>query len=163
MNNYQLNTKWSLWYHSINDNNWNNKSYKNLYNINNLFDLKIINDSIMKNHLQNGMFFIMKEDIFPTWEDPDNREGCCISFKIYNSVLIEQWNLILNSVITQDILKDINNEDLLNGISISPKKEFNIIKIWLRYNNKEYKEFFKQYEPYFLYEKSLLKKHELSN
>ena len=82
MNNYQLNTNWCLWYHSINDTNWNKNSYQNLYTIKNLYDLKSLNDSIEKIHLQNGMFFFMRENIFPTWEDPDNREGCCISFKI---------------------------------------------------------------------------------
>ena len=31
---------------------------------------------------QNGMFFVMKRDIFPTWEDPRNRNGCFLSFKV---------------------------------------------------------------------------------
>ena len=64
MNNYQLNTKWCLWYHSINDTSWKNSSYKNLYTFENLYDIKNIQDSIQKIHLQNGMFFIMREDIF---------------------------------------------------------------------------------------------------
>ena len=33
MNNYQLNTNWCLWYHNINDTNWKNNSYKNIYDI----------------------------------------------------------------------------------------------------------------------------------
>ena len=28
MDNYNLKEKWNLWYHSINDNNWTNSSYK---------------------------------------------------------------------------------------------------------------------------------------
>ena len=161
MNNYQLNTNWCLWYHSINDTNWKNNSYTNLYDIKDLYDLKFLNDSIQKIHLQNGMFFIMKENIFPTWEDPDNREGCCISFKIPNYVLKEQWELISNCVVINDILKDKNNDDYLNGISISPKKEFNIIKLWLRNHDENYINNLKQYEPFFIKEKSLIKKHEL--
>ena len=77
MNEYPLNTKWILWYHSINDTKWNKSSYKNLFEINNLYELKCINDTISKLHLQNGMFFVMRDGIFPTWEDPDNRNGCC--------------------------------------------------------------------------------------
>ncbi len=161
MNNYQINTNWCLWYHSINDNNWKNNSYTNLYDIKDLYDLKFLNDNIQKIHLQNGMFFIMKENIFPTWEDPDNREGCCISFKIPNYVLKEQWELISNCVVINDILKDKNNDDYLNGISISPKKEFNIIKLWLRNHDENYINKLKQYEPFFIKEKSLIKKHEL--
>ena len=54
MNEYPLNTKWILWYHSINDTKWNKSSYKNLFEINNLYELKCINDTISKLHLQNG-------------------------------------------------------------------------------------------------------------
>ena len=72
---YDLNSSWELWYHSIENDDWSNKSYNSLYKIKNLFDLKYLKDNIKQNHLQNGMFFIMKENIFPTWEDPENREG----------------------------------------------------------------------------------------
>ena len=163
MNNYQLNTNWCLWYHSINDANWKNNSYKNLYTIKNIYDLKAINDSIQKIHLQNGMFFIMREDIFPTWEDPDNREGCCISFKIPGSILKEQWIIIMNRVLTEDILKDGGKEDYINGISIAPKKEFNIVKLWLRNIDENYTKILKEYEPNFTKDKALIKKHELSD
>ena len=64
MNNYQLNTNWCLWYHNINDTNWKNNSYKNIYDIRNAYDVKFLNDTIHKIHLQNSMFFIMREDIF---------------------------------------------------------------------------------------------------
>ena len=162
MDNYQLNTNWCLWYHSINDINWDNNSYKNLYTIQNLYDLKLINDTIETYHLQNSMFFIMRENIFPTWEDPDNRMGCCISFKISNSILKNQWNFIINHILTEDILKNKENINYLNGISIAPKKEFNIIKLWLRNKGENYTEFLKEYEPYFIKEKALIKNHEIS-
>tara|TARA_B110000902_G_C14113830_1_gene515413 strand:- start:277 stop:771 length:495 start_codon:yes stop_codon:yes gene_type:complete len=163
MNEYSLNTKWILWFHSINDTQWNKKSYKNLFEINNLYDLKSVNDTITKLHLQNGMFFIMRDDIFPTWEDPDNRNGCCISFKIPGNVLYDEWNFIINRILTEDILKDKDFYEQINGISISPKKEFNICKLWLRDHNENYTDFIREYEPHFTKEKSLIKKHELSD
>jgi len=163
MNNYQLNTNWCLWYHSIKDTNWNKNSYKNIYTIRNLYDLKAINDIIQTIHLQNSMFFIMREDIFPTWEDPDNREGCCISYKIPNAFLKEQFNMILNNTLSEDILIDNANTEYLNGLSIIPKKEFNIVKLWLREHDKNFNESLKEYEKYFTKEKSLIKKHELSD
>jgi len=163
MNHYQLNTNWCLWYHSINDTNWKKNSYKNLYTLKNLYDIKSLNDTIGKIHLQNGMFFLMRENIFPTWEDPDNREGCCISFKISSNILKEEWDSIMNLVLIEDILKDKENSEYLNGISISPKKEFNIIKLWLRGDGENYNHFLKEYEPHFIKEKALIKKHELSD
>ena len=160
---YKLNTNWCLWYHSINNNEWNKSSYKNLLTLSNIYDLKLMNDTIDKIHLQNGMFFIMREDIFPTWEDPDNREGCCVSFKISSNILKDQWDYIVERILTEDILKDHTKEDLINGISIAPKKEFNIVKIWLRNHDQNYTEFLKEYEPNFTKEKALIKKHELSD
>ena len=98
-NDYKLNTNWCLWYHNINYTNCKNNSYKNIYNITNAYDIKFLNNTIHKIHLQNSMFFIMREDIFPTWEDPDNRQGCCVSFKISSNVLDDQWNLIINMIL----------------------------------------------------------------
>jgi hypothetical protein len=159
MTDYKLNTNWDLWYHSIEDNNWGNESYKYLYKIRNLHDIQFLKENIQQNYLQNGMFFIMREDIFPTWEDPDNREGCSISFKIPASKLHEEWCFILERVLTEDILKEKDKYEEINGISISPKKEFNIIKLWLRSNEENYTEFIKEYPIYLTKEKSIHKKH----
>lgn len=157
--NYSLDTKWKVWYHSIKDNNWCNSSYKMIYEINNICDIKLFLDSIQANHLQNGMFFIMKEDIFPTWEYIDNRDGCCISFKIPGSKLKENTDFLFLKVITDTIFKDISQKEELNGFSISPKREFNIIKLWLKNNRNDYNNFINEYEPYFTKEKSIHKKH----
>ena len=163
MNNYQLNTNWCLWYHSIKDTNWKKNSYKKIYTIRNLYDLKAMNDIIQTIHLQNSMFFIMREDIFPTWEDPDNREGSCISYKIPNALLKGQFNMILNHILSEDILIDKTNAEYINGLSIIPKKEFNIVKLWLREHDENFNKSLKEYEPYFTKDKSLVKKHELSD
>ena len=160
---HKLNTNWCLWYHSLTDKEWTQKSYRNLFTVTNLYELKALNDIIELNHLQNGMFFLMREDIFPTWEDPDNREGCCVSFKISGSILREQWNSIVNRIVTEDILIDKERTDFINGISIAPKKEFNIVKLWLREHNQNYTDILKEYEPHFTKDKALIKKHELSS
>ena len=84
MNKFPINSKWTLWYHSITDNKWTKDSYKKIMNINNILDYLFLKTNFEQQHLQNGMFFIMRDDIFPTWEDPDNRLGGCISFKVYS-------------------------------------------------------------------------------
>jgi len=159
MTEYNLNTTWDLWYHSIEDNKWSNESYKFLYKVNNLYDIKFLKDNIQQNYLQNGMFFIMREDIFPTWEDPDNREGCSISFKIPASKLQDEWVKFLEKVLTEDILKDKDKFAEINGVSISPKKEFNIIKLWLRNNVENFTELIKEYPIYITEDKSIHRKH----
>jgi hypothetical protein len=128
MSSYILSEEWNLWFHSIDDKNWKKNSYKKLLTLKSLFDYQLINDTFKKNHYQNGMFFCMRKHIFPNWEDPYNRNGGCLSFKIASNDIIEIWNKILINCVNNCILKDKNEE--ITGISISPKKEFNIIKIW---------------------------------
>lgn len=165
MDKYEIDSEWDLWYHSITDNKWDIKSYKNLYTINNLINLKVILDIFTKLSLQNGMFFLMKKDIYPTWEDPDNRDGSSLSFKITGSKnnLIDNWRLIILNILTGEFFNDKEIYKNINGISISPKKEFNILKIW--FNNydikykKNYLDYFKEYLPVINKERCLLKKH----
>ena len=158
MNDYTLKNKWVLWYHSLKNKSWDNKSYIKVIEIKSLLDYKLLEDIMKINHLQNGMFFLMKNDIFPTWEDPKNRMGGCISFKYDNNILNE-WLKILLLCIT-DKLSDFNKE--INGLSMAPKKEFNILKIWIKDDSKDYKTLVKEYEPFMILDKCMYKKHELS-
>lgn len=130
----EIENKWKLWNHSIKDNNWGKFSYKNIFTINNLYDYYIIKDILNQNILQNTMLFLMREDIYPMWEDPNNIEGSCVSFKISSNSILDIWNKLILKCICEDIVKDKNDYILINGISISPKKEFNIIKIWFKEN-----------------------------
>ena len=158
MNEYLLKNKWVLWYHSLKNKNWDNKSYIKVIEIKSLLDYKLLEDVMRINHLQNGMFFLMKNDIFPTWEDPKNRMGGCISFK-YNNNILNEWLKVLLLCIT-DNLSDLNKE--INGLSIAPKKEFNILKMWIKDDSKDYKTLVKEYEPFMKLDKCMYKKHELS-
>lgn len=158
MNEYNLKNKWVLWYHSLKNKSWDNKSYIKVIEIKSLYDYKLLEEIMRINHLQNGMFFLMKNDIFPTWEDPKNRMGGCISFKYDNNILNE-WLKILLVCITDD-LSEYNNE--INGLSISPKKEFNIIKVWIKDDKKDYRILIKEYEPFMKLDKCIYKKHDLS-
>ena len=161
MEKYKINSKWCMWYHSIKDDKWTKDSYKKIINISNLLDYYFLQKNFEKQHLQNGMFFIMREDIFPTWEDPDNRLGGCISFKVLSNDILDSLNKLFLNLISENISLNEIDFDEINGISIAPKKEFNIIKIWLRNDTNEYKNLVKEIDPYFKLENSLYKKHEL--
>jgi hypothetical protein len=74
---------------------------------------------------------MMRKGVQPTWEDPRNRNGGCFSYKVNNKQVPGAWrNLSLcvagetaahEAVVSQDIM----------GITISPKKQFCILKVWL--------------------------------
>ena len=72
---------------------------------------------------------------------------------------MNDWNDILFKCINESILTSEN--DIINGISISPKKEFNIIKIWFKYDNYEtkYKGLFHEFNTSFKLTNTLYKKH----
>ena len=156
-----IESEWNLWYHSITDNNWKRESYKKIMTIKNFYDFYFLKKNYERQHLQNGMFFIMRSDIFPTWEDPDNRLGGCISYKIPSNNILEAWNQLFLNLICENLTLNELTTDEINGISISPKKEFNIIKIWIRNDNEKYKELIKDILPHFKLEESLYRKHEL--
>tara|TARA_B100000575_G_C23132366_1_gene657044 strand:- start:2405 stop:2887 length:483 start_codon:yes stop_codon:yes gene_type:complete len=152
-----LKNEWKLWFHSINDNNWNKSSYKQLFSLKDLFDTNLMMNIFKQNHYQNGMFFLMKNGVFPNWEDPSNRMGGCLSFKISSKNVISEWRDLFLKCNLECILKDEN--DKINGLSISPKKEFNILKIWFS-ENVDYKNLFIEKENSELtLSNSLYKKH----
>ena len=157
--NYKLETTWILWSHKLDNTSWDNKSYKKIFEINNLYDYKLINDIITINNLQNSMFFLMRKNIFPTWEDPDNRDGSSGSFKILSLDIKNIWSKLLLDIISENIHKDKKKYDLINGISISPKKEFNIIKIWFKEDIKNINNIINLYSNYITTENCRLKKH----
>jgi len=132
MSDLKLQKKWILWNHKLNDKSWSNNSYKNIFEYKNLYDLRIYFDNLDILQLQNSMYFIMRDGIFPTWEDKNNKNGCCASFKVLSNDILETWKLLLQNILCENIHKNIQKYDNINGLSISPKKEFNIIKIWFK-------------------------------
>ena len=156
---YKLQTSWILWNHKLNDNNWKNNSYKNIFEINNLYDYKFLENIMTLQNLQNTMFFLMRKDIFPTWEDPDNRDGCCASFKVPLKDIRNIWIQLVIDIISENIHIDKNKYDVINGISIAPKKEFNIIKIWFKTDIQNINKSIRLYNHYINVENCRLKKH----
>lgn len=161
MNDFNLKNEWILWYHSINEIKWDKNSYKKLYDIKNIYDLNIIIDIFKQNHYQNGMFFIMKKGIFPNWEDPSNRLGACLSFKITSTNIINEWNNIFINCTLEKLLRE--NNDKVNGISISPKKEFNILKLWFLEDIDYKKEYIEIEESEVKIDNAIYRKHIIDN
>tara|TARA_B110000211_G_C14093141_1_gene560676 strand:+ start:14368 stop:14775 length:408 start_codon:yes stop_codon:yes gene_type:complete len=65
--------------------------------------------------------------IEPRWEDVHNKRGGYWSFKIENNVAVKSWDVLSKFLIGETLC---DNHSIINGISISPKKQFCIIKIW---------------------------------
>ena len=155
----EINNSWSLWIHELNNKNWDNQSYKKIFDCENLYDYNILKKTIKTQNLQNCMYFFMREDIIPMCEDPENRLGCFISFKVPLKDIKSEWDKLLLKIISEDIHINIDDFNKLNGISISPKKEFNIIKLWYREEVKSLESVINGYEKYVTNSNSRIKKH----
>jgi hypothetical protein len=124
---FKLNDTWVLWYHDPNDVNWEIKSYKQVSTISTIGEFWDTYDFLENTVIENSMFFIMREGINPLWEDPKNVDGGCWSFKIQKGNIKKYWSELSIYLLGENITK---KECLINGLSISPKKTFCIIKIW---------------------------------
>ena len=81
--------------------------------------------------VKNCMLFLMREGINPTWEDPKNSEGGCFSFKVSNKNVPSVWKSLSYLLTGETLSTDKQFQKNITGITISPKKSFCILKIWL--------------------------------
>lgn len=129
---YKLKNKWTLWFHNINDNNWTLSSYIKLYSCFNIAQFW----GLFNNHyeLNKGMFFFMKDDINPIYEDKRNISGGYWSMKVSLDDAKNMWTNLCIDLVSGNL----DNFKIINGLTISYKKKFYIIKIWInndKYNN----------------------------
>ena len=116
--------EFSFWYHNPNDTNWSIESYHEILNFKTVEEFWVLMSNINDYLIENGMFFIMKEDIKPIWEDELNINGGCTSLRVNKIGCKDIWVKYLVYFISNNL------DSKINGISISPKKNFNIIKLW---------------------------------
>lgn len=126
----KLNNKWTFWYHNPKDTDWNINSYINLGSVNSVSEFWTFMNSLDNNIIEHSMLFIMKEDIIPMWEDKKNSKGGSWSFKIIKNNIKQVWEDVCINIICDNITKNKSDANIINGISISPKKAFCILKIW---------------------------------
>ena len=123
----QLNSKYNVWIHDVNSKDWSINGYKTLCSIENVSEFWRFLNNINKIGLKFNNIFLMKDGIDPTWEHPDNRHGGVCSFKIE----LENSLPVYEDLCLHMISNKLNHDDSdINGISISPKNNWALIKIW---------------------------------
>ncbi len=127
---HSLLDNWTLWAHLPHDINWDLNSYIQICDIETVEDATKLIENLPEVIIKNCMLFLMRKGIHPTWEDPKNISGGCFSFKINNKFVYNCWKN-LSYVLLGETLVDTEISNSINGITISPKKNFCIIKIWL--------------------------------
>lgn len=125
---HPLNNKWTLWLHNKNERSWKPESFIKIYDIYTVEDFWNVYNNIRT--FCTEIFFLMRDDIFPLWETPENVNGgtwnIIVPRKTANKIWIELSCLTIGMTLLN---KHFNS---INGISIRPKFSNSIIKIWTK-------------------------------
>lgn len=132
---------WTLWYHCPDENKWSLNTFTKVYTSNtwsefiNIFDIikkspqrLTDNGNTSSDVFSDGMFFLMRDPIPPLWENSANIRGGGYSFRTARKDATDIFYVYCLAMMAEILSFHPGNR--MNGISISPKKGFNIIKIW---------------------------------
>ncbi len=128
---HKLQDDWTLWAHLPHDTDWTAKSYKKILTFNSVEAIIALCETIPEKMVNNCMLFLMRKGIVPMWEDTKNKNGGCFSYKVSNKCVAGVWKTLSYILVGESLTEDKKLKALINGITISPKKNFCIIKIWL--------------------------------
>lgn len=129
---HELSGKWVLWAHLPHDTNWSVKSYTRIMGFNTAEDAVALTEAIPDVVVKNCMLFLMRHEINPVWEDPANKDGGCFSFKVPNKNVIMTWRTLSYALAGGSVSSNPELYSSICGATISPKRSFCIIKIWMK-------------------------------
>jgi translation initiation factor 4E len=156
---HPLKNIWNLWAHLPHDTDWTVNSYKSIYKLTTIEETIAISETLPEILVKNCMLFIMKEGIIPIWEDKQNRQGGCFSYKISNKNVYQVWRDLTYILVGESMSTNIGFVNNITGITISPKKNFCIIKIWMTSCDYQNPAIISQEVPYIIPHGCLFKKH----
>jgi len=128
---HKLHDHWTLWAHLPHDVDWTVASYKQILTIDTVEAAIAVTETLPDKMINNCMLFLMRKGILPQWEDPKNRKGGCFSYKVPNKHVSIAWKDLSYILMGETLTENKSLLRTINGITISPKKNFCIIKIWL--------------------------------
>jgi hypothetical protein len=128
---HNLSDKWTLWAHLPHNTDWSLKSYIPISTFKTIEETIAVTESLPSALVENCMLFIMRQGITPMWEDQKNRNGGCFSYKVLNKNVVKAWSELTYRVVGGSISNGNAFVKSVTGITISPKKNFCIIKIWM--------------------------------
>jgi hypothetical protein len=133
VNLYKLQSPWNIYCHIPNNNDWSMEGYVSVMKkISSLEEGIALCEVIPDALLRETIFFTMRENITPMWEDPQNVSGGSFSFKLLMKQAPEIYRNTFFALIGGFLCKDLKQDQFVNGISLSPKRNFCILKIWMK-------------------------------
>ena len=119
---------WILWYHDPENNNYSLSSYVRICEVSTPQQFWSVVDAVPQDAWECGMFFFMKAGYKPLWDSPENEHGGSWSKKVEISNIHTIFTDLMVHCVSDELLT--KHKDSLVGITVSPKGQFSIIKIW---------------------------------
>lgn len=119
---------WTLYFHSPDENKWDISSFIKVGSVSTWKEWYSMIEQLGINSIGDGMFFLMRDPIPPLWENSKNIRGGSYSFRAQRTEAGDTFVLSSIACMMDKVMKEKENK--IHGLSISPKKGFNIIKIW---------------------------------
>lgn len=134
---HKLADNWTLWAHLPHDTDWSIRSYKQIHTFNSAEEAIALTETLPATLVKNCMLFLMREGVMPTWEDPRNREGGSFSYKVSNKMVPATWRNLTYTLVGETLAKTNSVSSTINGITISPKKNFCVVKVWTSHSRNQ--------------------------
>jgi len=118
---------WTMYFHSPEETKWTLNTFISIGPMKTWREFWTIMDTLKIDSLSDGMFFMMRDPSPPLWESSHNIRGGCYSFRYPKKDAHDNY---INYIIGAMIGSITSPDNRINGITISPKRGFNIIKLW---------------------------------
>ena len=125
-----LDDTWTLWFHDPADADWTNSSYTQVAAISSANNFWAVH-SLVGDKIRLGMFFLMREHVFPCWDDPNNLNGGSLSMKVSNDAAHSFWETLCARMLSETLVRGDDAGRCVNGLSVTPKNNFCVFKLWI--------------------------------
>lgn len=119
---------WTLYFHSPEETKWTLNTFISLGSMKTWKDFWTIINALDQESFSNGMFFMMRDPVPPLWENHQNIRGGYYSFRCQKKDAPEIYIDYMIAAMINQLTRHQSN--YINGLSISPKRGFNIVKVW---------------------------------
>lgn len=118
---------WTLYFHSPQETKWTLNTFTSLGSMKTWYQFWSIVEALQSESFSDGMFFLMRDPSPPLWESHHHIRGGCYSFRCQKKDAADVYLTYIVAAMLDALSVPANR---INGISISPKRGFNIIKVW---------------------------------
>lgn len=132
MDKVTFNNTWTMYSHEIDENDYSLESYHKICKTKYFKEFVDVMNGIKEDEWTKKLFFFMREDITPRYEDINNVDGSFWSYRINKTYSFTTWYSLCLQLFGECLFKDMNIMSNVNGISLSPKNNTTTIRIWFK-------------------------------